>query len=122
MAEYFIIAVAYEAEENHIEWAFVVRNPKENSNPGGWLVQRGFVHDLIALKAASFKTALFNKETRSFDITGSDVHIYGDDFIKTDPDYAENNNLENLPRFIMPDAEIDKTLDSLLKGIISSNR
>ncbi|WP_095183970.1 DUF3892 domain-containing protein [Pseudomonas sp. Irchel 3H9] len=110
MAEYFILGVSYSEDGAHIDWVQIGRleepEPKQKRVKFIGPVSRQFVVDLIESESATFKTLPLIEKTGKLR-PGANVRIYENDFITTEPDHKEENNLENLPRFSMPDAEIE---------------
>lgn len=114
MTEYLIFGTSYSKQpEEHIEWVVLAR-AENNKLAGAFLVSRHFVVDLIKTGSASFKTATI--QNQKF-LRGADVVIYDDEYLTTSPDASEQNNLENLPSFSMPDDEIETQLVPALEKI-----
>lgn len=105
MSEYLVIAVAYEENQEHIDWLLVTRRIDGKINRI-WVADRDWVADLITTKSASFKTALKNPNTKKFE-PGADIHVYEDVYLSTDRNASERDNLSNLPRFAIPALDID---------------
>lgn len=121
MTEYLILAACYSEKERHIDWLLVVRHDKQNATFwGDWLAPREFVYDLIATGSASFSTLVYHPDSKRFE-KGASVHMVGNGFLTTDPDFSEANNLGNLPEFAMPageiDAELKKITEKLFPGV-----
>ena len=105
MTEYWIIAVAYSEEEQHISWVMLTR--AVNGKPEkAWLVDRDYVADLINTGSATFKTATLNRHTKKFEARAN-VHVYDETFLSTDGNDTELDNLNSLPRFTAPIEEVD---------------
>lgn len=110
MTEYLIAAVGYSDKEEHIEWLLLVRLSEKRA-VGSWLVPRDFAVDLIQTDSATFKTAIFTLRDGKFSYSlGADVRLYDKKFLTTDPNKTERDNLGNLPRFPVPDFEIDEII------------
>jgi hypothetical protein len=119
MAEFLIFGVAYSEKETHIDWLLITREV-ENTLNGSSIVGKKFVVDLIKTKSATFRTVTLDSKKMRF-VRGAEVHVYDDDFLTTSPDHSEANNLESLPRFVMPDDEIDRSLREALPLLAESD-
>lgn len=108
MSQYLILGVSYSKEENHIDWVVITREI-DGKLFGFFVVSREFAVDLIKTETASFRTVTMDLEKRKY-YKGAEVHVYGDEFLITAPDSKEENNLENLPAFEMPGAQIEEEL------------
>lgn len=106
MAEYFILAVGYSEEEEHIEWALVARFETNHDCVMTAVVERDFLVDLLRTESATFRTATVNPATGKFR-KGADVHVIGDEFLSTDANDVTHDNLGKLPRFKMPKCEFE---------------
>ncbi|MDO7903397.1 DUF3892 domain-containing protein [Pseudomonas sp. K1(2024)] len=115
MIEYYIFSVCYSKKSEHIDWVLLGR-PVDGKMDKCDLVSRSFVVDLIATESASFWTATFKGKGKGF-AKGAEVIVYDDEFITTVADAKEENNLENLPTFSMPEEEMDKHLKDSLEKI-----
>lgn len=115
MIEYYIFSVCYSKQSEHIDWV-VLGRPVDGKMEQCALVSRSFVVDLIATESASFRTATFKGKGKGF-AKGAEVIVYDDEFITTVADAKEENNLENLPTFSMPEEEIDKHLKDSFENI-----
>lgn len=112
MSEYVILGVSYSEEEKHIEWVLLSRIVNNKLTIGS-VVDHSFVVDLIKTEAASFRTATIDKDTRRFHL-GAEVHVYDDEFLATNRNDTDKDNLSNLPRFIMPTKEIEESVKKML--------
>ncbi|RMO93471.1 hypothetical protein ALQ32_200113 [Pseudomonas syringae pv. tagetis] len=113
MIEYLIFGTGYSKQPEHIDWVLVGREIDKKLTKA-FVVEREFVVDLIKTESASFRTAT-TQGNKYF--KGAKVVIYSDKFLTTSPDASENNNLEELPTFSMPDDDIDKAIELAVKGI-----
>lgn len=112
MVEYLIFGVSYSEDEKHIEWVFLSRI-ENGTVTGGSVVDHSFVVDLIKTESASFRTATIDKEEKKYH-RGAKVHVYDDEFLATDRNATDKDNLSNLPRFIMQTKEIEGSVEKML--------
>lgn len=113
MAEYFIIAVAYSEDEQHIDWLLIGREVDSMLSLLS-VAHRQFVVDLIDSGSASFRTVTLDKSKNAFR-PGSYVQTYDKIYLTTVRDALEENNLENLPVFVMPNNGISDALAEMLE-------
>ncbi|AYL14651.1 hypothetical protein D9N00_08775 [Pseudomonas syringae pv. actinidiae] len=113
MIDYLIFGTGYSKQPEHIDWVLVGREI-DNKLTKAFVVAREFVVDLIETESASFRTATVQGKKYS---KGAKVVIYDGEFLTTSPDASENNNLEELPTFSMPDDDIDKAVKLAIKGV-----
>jgi hypothetical protein len=112
MSEYLIFGVSYSEDEKHIEWVLLSR-VENGTVTGSSVVGHSFVVDLIKTESASFRTATMDKDALKFH-RGALVHVYDDEFLATDRNATEKDNLSNLPRFNMPSKEIEESVEKML--------
>lgn len=62
------------------------------------IVPSAFIRDLLRTKKLVIYTATFNKTKNKWE-AGSEVSLYGDGFISTDPNSKTKDNLGELPEF-----------------------
>ena len=108
MAEFLILGVAYNKGEQHIDWVIVSR-AVDRKLKGLSLVSRHFIVDLIKTESATFKTATIHAEINKYE-EGPPVQIYDDEYLTTRADDTEENNLESLPSFVMPEDDIEAAI------------
>lgn len=94
MANFCITAVRYNAARTHLETVWV-REEKSKTVGAAREVPRIFVADLIRLGLASFQTRTKNTEGKWS--VGAQVHLFEDEFLTTDPNATERDNLGSLP-------------------------
>ncbi|RIZ35928.1 hypothetical protein AXX04_05210 [Pseudomonas aeruginosa] len=96
MADFCITAVRYNKEKSHIEYV-KVREEKAKTIGAPRTVARAFVADLIRLDKATFQTRV--KTADDTWTRGADVHLIDDEYLTTDRNSIERDNLGNLPEF-----------------------
>lgn len=97
MADFFITAVQYNEDKNHIESVEVREDLGWGSVGEVRLVPRAFIVDLIRLDKASFRTA--THEYNGKWTSGDNVVTYGQDFLTTEGNSTRRDNLDELPEF-----------------------
>lgn len=112
MPEYLIFGVSYSEDKKHIAWVLLSRFENNKFTPTS-VVEHSFVVDLIKTGAASFKTATIDKKNKKYNL-GADVQVYDDEFLKTDRNDTDEDNLSNLPRFTVPSKEIEDSVEQAL--------
>ncbi|GFM90774.1 DUF3892 domain-containing protein [Pseudomonas cichorii] len=115
MAEFLIFGVAYNKDDQHIDWV-VVSRAVDRKLRGLSLVSRQFIVELIKTESATFKTATIHREINIYE-EGAKVHIYDDEYLTTAADDTEKNNLESLPSFVMPDDDIEAAILKAFPGL-----
>ncbi|MCU7283268.1 DUF3892 domain-containing protein [Pseudomonas peradeniyensis] len=116
MAEYLIFAVSYSEKDEHIEWLLIARQEGKGLKATS-IVSRAFIVDLIKNNVATFKTAVIRDKIF---YRGADVVVYDEDFLTTTADATEENNLQRLPSFVVPQKEIDDSIKMALEEAYGS--
>lgn len=100
MADFCITEVRYNKDKSHIKFV-KVRERKQGENGiqigSPRIVSRAFVADLIRLGKVSFQT---NTKTNNGQWKkGAEVLLFGQEFLTTDRNKTERDNLGELPEF-----------------------
>lgn len=117
MTKYLIFAVSYSEDDEHIDWLLISRQEGRRLM-GTFIASRAFVVDLIKTESASFETAVI----RGFTFyPGAEVNIYDEEFLTTSADASEENNLQRLPVFSVPEEEILLSIKKALEEASASD-
>lgn len=96
MTDFCITAVRYHTTGSHIEYV-IVNEEKPGEIGSNRTVARAFVADLIRMKKATFQTRIKTADGK-FRV-GAAVHVIDGEYLTTDPNRTERDNLGSLPRF-----------------------
>ncbi|MGY2170586.1 DUF3892 domain-containing protein [Pseudomonas gingeri] len=91
MKQFYITGIRLDSKKEHIEY---VRARVHGSNDK-YIVPRGFVVDLIGA-GVPFKTRYYDGKDW---VTGADIEIYDDVYLKSNPNEKAKDNLKNLQKF-----------------------
>lgn len=96
MVDFCITAVRYNKDRSHIEYV-QVREEKPGKVGVPRTVSRAFVADLIRRGNAAFQTRTKTAENKW--ALGAGVHLIEDEYLTTDRNSTERDNLGSLPEF-----------------------
>ncbi|WP_288081622.1 DUF3892 domain-containing protein [Pseudomonas sp.] len=97
MADFYITDVRYDKAHARIDWVRV-REDLGRDKVGPWrMVPRQFIVDLIRMGKVSFQTK--TQDRNGAWKNGASVEVYADEFLTTEGNRTEKDNLGELPEF-----------------------
>lgn len=100
MADFCVTAVRYNKERKHIDFLHVREETKRDGKPFLGqirIVPRAFVADIIRRGNATFQTRI-EKSPGTWSV-GAHIHVIDEEYLTTDRNSTQRDNLENLPEF-----------------------